>query len=62
MMEESKKMIQDTFTRLEKATEELFNLIVRPISYCFFFYVLSRVVHWLTHLLDVSEGNRGVGR
>ena len=56
MTEESKKMIQDTSARLEKATEELVAVIVRLI-----FYVLSRVVHWLTHLLEVSEGN-GVGK
>jgi hypothetical protein len=30
MMEESKKMIHDTSTRLEKAVEELVGLIVRP--------------------------------
>ena len=30
MMEESKKMIQDTSTRLEKGVEELVAVIVRP--------------------------------
>ena len=30
MMEESKKMVQDTSTRLEKAIQELVDLIVRP--------------------------------
>lgn len=40
MMEESKKMIQDTSTRLKKAAEELADLIVRPLS-CYFFYVLG---------------------
>ena len=39
MMEESKKMIQDTSTRLEKATEELVALIVRPLS-CLFYVLL----------------------
>jgi hypothetical protein len=56
MTEESKTMIQDTSARLKKATEVLVTVIVHLI-----FYVLSRVVHWLTHLLDVSEGN-GVGK
>ena len=36
MMEESKKMIQDTSTRLKKAVEELVDLIVRPLT-CYFF-------------------------
>lgn len=35
MMEESKKMINDTSTRLGKAIEELIGLIVRPLS-CYF--------------------------
>jgi hypothetical protein len=37
MMEESKKMINDTSTRLEKAVEVLIALIVRPFFSCYFF-------------------------
>ena len=44
MMEESKKMIHETSTRLEKAVEVLVALIVRPFSVVVF-YVLVEVVN-----------------
>ena len=57
MMEESKKMIHDTSTRLEKAVEVLVAVIVRPFFSCYFFYVFVEVVALTdAFCLDVSEG------
>ena len=64
MMEESKKMIQDTSTRLEKGVEELVAVIVRPFLLLWpFFYVLIENVAFDWHIcLDVSEEWNGVDK
>ena len=50
-MEESRKMILDTSTRLEKAFEVLVALIVRLFFSCYFFSTYTD-----TFCLEVSEG------